>query len=203
MSKLVGDKGAVYSIEPIDYNLKKLNVNLLLNKCKNVSVLDCVVGKVNKDRIKIYKVKEEEDRLDNSSVADNINIKNLRLQGSIEEIEVKQITIDSLSSLINKKIDLIKIDVEGYEIEVLKGALKTIKSQRPILIIEVNPKRLLDLSVDVYEYTNIICDYYDCYEILNPNTYEDNFSLEPLSKFEDKEISSDVLCIPKVDIFHY
>jgi len=200
MSKLVGDNGKVYSVEPVDYNLIKLNANLHLNNCQNVSVIDCVIGNNVKDEVTIYKVKEKDGRLDNSSVANNINIKKLRDNGVIEEVQVKQITIDSLASFSGEKINLIKIDVVGYEIEALKGALETIKTHRPILIIEVNPKRLLDLSVDISEYTSIICNYYDCYEILNPNIYEDNFSLEPLLKFEEKKISSDVLCIPKIKI---
>lgn len=44
-------------------------------------------------------------------------------------------TLDSLS--INDKIDFIKIDVEGYEYEVLKGMEKTIAKDKPMLFIEI------------------------------------------------------------------
>lgn len=50
-----------------------------------------------------------------------------------------------------KNISLIKIDVEGMEKEVLKGAKKTIEKNKPVLFIETNePKLLLKLLPDGY-----------------------------------------------------
>ena len=40
------------------------------------------------------------------------------------------------------KIDLIKIDVEGYELSVLKGAHQILLSYHPVLIIEINDSNL-------------------------------------------------------------
>ena len=60
-----------------------------------------------------------------------------------EEIEVK--TLDEL--LNNKYISLIKIDVEGYEVNVLRGATKILQQQSPFLFIEaqtLKAKKLLD-----------------------------------------------------------
>ena len=37
---------------------------------------------------------------------------------------------------INKKISFIKIDCEGHELEVLKGSIKTIKKNKPILLVQ-------------------------------------------------------------------
>lgn len=51
-----------------------------------------------------------------------------------KEGDIKMITIDSLSY---ENIDLIKIDVEGYEMEVLKGAEKTLTNTQ-YLMIELN-----------------------------------------------------------------
>jgi len=39
---------------------------------------------------------------------------------------------------INYKIDLIKIDTNGYELEIIKGLINIIKKNKPILIIEIN-----------------------------------------------------------------
>lgn len=48
-------------------------------------------------------------------------------------VEVRSIALDSLNL---ERIDFIKIDVEGMELEALEGAAASIKKARPILIIE-------------------------------------------------------------------
>jgi hypothetical protein len=44
------------------------------------------------------------------------------------------------------RVDFIKIDIEGAEIRCLRGALRTIKTHRPILMMEVNPSSLRDFD---------------------------------------------------------
>jgi FkbM family methyltransferase len=41
-----------------------------------------------------------------------------------------------------KRVDLIKIDIEGEEYNALKGATKTIKRFKPKIIIEIHSKNL-------------------------------------------------------------
>ena len=50
-------------------------------------------------------------------------------------IEVPAATLDSLNL---SNIDMIKIDVEGHELNLLKGAEQTIKSQKPLIAIEIS-----------------------------------------------------------------
>ena len=61
--------------------------------------------------------------------------------------EVNQITLDSYfknNLKINQKIDLIKIDVEGYELEVLHGAINIIKNHNPVIICEIETRHNTD-----------------------------------------------------------
>jgi len=55
------------------------------------------------------------------------------------EGDIQALPLDSFDL---KDVELIKIDVEGYELEVLKGAEKTINNNRPIIIIEVTDETI-------------------------------------------------------------
>ncbi len=52
------------------------------------------------------------------------------------ETEKKNVEVKKLDDFKYQKIDFIKIDVQGYELSVLKGAYKTLESNKPILCIE-------------------------------------------------------------------
>jgi FkbM family methyltransferase len=62
------------------------------------------------------------------------------LNGSTNKITVNTRTMDSAVDD-NKIPSLIKIDVEGHELEVLQGALHTLSNTRPLLIIESFPPK--------------------------------------------------------------
>ncbi len=66
------------------------------------------------------------------------------------EIVTKMKKLDDIK--INNKIGFIKIDVEGHELEVIKGASRTIKENKPILLVEIeerHSKRTLNESISI------------------------------------------------------
>lgn len=78
-------------------------------------------------------------------------------------------TLDSLK--LKEKIDLIKIDVEGCELDVLIGGIDTIKKNKPIIVIESFDKKekieeiLIPIGYTLVDENSSMCDYiYQCIE---------------------------------------
>lgn len=127
-SRFVGNKGSVYAVEPNPKNYKVLNENIELNKLRNIHPLQTALGNV-------VSIAHLYTRHKNDSGSDSL----IRDEKATEPgIKVTITTIDTLVE--EKQIDIpdfIKIDVEGYELEVLKGARELLQSSHaPILCIE-------------------------------------------------------------------
>jgi len=58
---------------------------------------------------------------------------------SVKPIEVLMVTLDDVLHS-EKHVDVIKIDVEGAELSVLKGAQKTLERHEPIILIEADER---------------------------------------------------------------
>ena len=71
-----------------------------------------------------------------------LNYKNINNFKQIKRVKIKLKKFDQLVSNLNiiKDIDFIKIDVEGHELEVLKGMNKFLKKSRPIFLIEIEKR---------------------------------------------------------------
>jgi FkbM family methyltransferase len=68
-------------------------------------------------------------------------------EGQVDEIKVQRARLDD-ESLID--ISFIKIDVEGHELSVLRGAEKTILRERPILLVEINGGPKTDNAREIF-----------------------------------------------------
>jgi FkbM family methyltransferase len=118
-------QGKHYGFEPIPWMYKKLKDKY---KHKPVVVIpDAVSNLEMPTTFKVVKNAPAYSGLKNREYA----IKN----PDIIEINVNQVTLDSKLKDI-KQLDLIKIDVEGGELNVIKGASETIKKFKPFLLFE-------------------------------------------------------------------
>ncbi len=130
-------KGKVYGIEP-NYNaFKFLQRSVKLNGFKNVELFNMGISD-KKDTIPFYISKKWNwSRFKRSHNPTGIN----NTEEMDDIIKVKQIPINSLDNMFkNKKIDIIRMDVEGHEIHILKGAENLIKNNPAIKIfVEYHP----------------------------------------------------------------
>ena len=118
MSRKVGRRGRVYSFEPQEKMFFELNSNLELNHCSNVRTLRQAIGEVGG----VIELNQRDPENEGGTA--------IGAGGDQAEL----ITLDSMRLL---NISLIKIDVERYELHVLKGAFNTIRRNQPVIIFEL------------------------------------------------------------------
>lgn len=87
--------------------------------------------------------------------------------------------------------DFLKIDVEGMEVEVLRGAEAMIKECRPIIYVEADRPHLVEELISVLNGFGYACDWHTP-ALFNENNYKKN----PVNVFGDV-VSINLLCIPK------
>jgi FkbM family methyltransferase len=137
LAKLVGP-GHVYVFEPGPNNLKYTEQNL--RGKANITLIPKGVGDVQTERIMFV---EQLTGLNNTFVENSPLLKgNATLEGFnpdklCESVPVELVRFDDYAAEHGVKPDLIKIDVEGFEPEVLKGMLGTLAQYHPKLMIEV------------------------------------------------------------------
>jgi FkbM family methyltransferase len=121
-AKLAGPTGRVVAFEPVPRNLGYLRRHLAINGCENVTVVAAAVA----------------DRLGRARFHDGPahTVGALTDDG---EYEVDVTTLDDVAGVAPK---VIKIDVEGAEAAVLRGARRVLREARPIVLLSTHSTAL-------------------------------------------------------------
>lgn len=123
-ASIIGKKGAVYSFEPIHHIYEQLLSSSKINNFDSIiHANNFAIGE--KDETQTLFTSNE--NIGGSSLVNKENIGN--------KIEVKIKNGDSILIQI-PKIDMIKIDVEGYEYEVLSSIKQSLIKSKPKMLIE-------------------------------------------------------------------
>ena len=136
-SKLVGSDGFVLGFEPQRLVARVANANLTINGCVNGDVLQTALGD-DKGVVNMYPV-------DYNTIT---NFGALGVDQTTENVEDRKgeaVPVTTLDSVILddyphlKRVDFMKIDVQSYELFVLRGATEVIKRFKPSIFLEISP----------------------------------------------------------------
>jgi len=123
--------GNVLAFEPQERIFYALAGNIVINNLTNVRAFNAALGAKNSTIGVPFLDYTKSSNFGGLSLNGENDIGQNIDQGKTYSVPLK--TIDSLDL---KDVGLIKIDVEGMELEVITGAIKTIMKDRPVLIIE-------------------------------------------------------------------
>jgi len=121
-SRFVGESGHVHAFEPLEANRARLQMALELNDARNVTVHDCAVAADSGERT----LHSHEASTMWTLVPE---------MGRPDGVTVECRELDELAHDFGPP-DVLKIDVEGAEVDALRGGVELFKGRRPALLVE-------------------------------------------------------------------
>lgn len=140
-AKHTGIHGKVWAFEPSKYIIEQLKINMQLNQVNNIVPINYAVAEKN-GRLNLVLEKGQKDGY--RYLQRNVYAKNEKI---IESSSVKVVSIDNYFSKHHSNIDVIKIDVEGGEYNVLRGAQNVIMNNKNLIILLENSGMGLERSL--------------------------------------------------------
>ena len=140
LSQAVGDTGKVYAFEPQRHNFQLLCSNLVINQRLNVYTHQWAIGSTDGDI-----------EFPAPSPSSDNNFGAVSLHTAHQSPHNESVPIRRIDSLNLPRLDFLKADVEGYEVQVLQGAMQTIERCRPIIHLEYLNHYTLDCSSQYFE----------------------------------------------------
>jgi len=143
-AQIVGNQGKVYALEPVPRNFEILSKNIIINGYKNIkSHCLAVSDKSGIADLFLTGASNWGSMIDLNSKNTSNYMKSKMTQLNQGVIKVKAVSIDDfLEKETVHNVNLIRMDIEGHEINAIKGMEKTLKkSPSPLkLLIEVHNK---------------------------------------------------------------
>jgi FkbM family methyltransferase len=181
-ARCVRPSGRVFSFEPSPRERRALRLNLAINFCDNVAIQPLALGS-NEATADLYVVDEY-----------NTGYNSLRPPNVPQPTRAVPVKVDTLDHWLAEKhidrVDFIKLDVEGAELSVLRGASKSLVLLRPVLLVEVAQIRTSAWGYHAIEIVRFMQNIgYEWFQIL------DGGKLGPVSQIDPKEMN--LVAIPR------
>ena len=150
-SKLVGPRGRVYAFEPSPGAYRALEQNLARNGSRNVTALNVAAGADGSTGV-LYELAE--GRSGNSSLSPRLL--DSPHAGSADQYASVEVDICAVDTRVPAheldRVRMIKVDVEGYEVEAMRGVERILAAGAPLaVIVELSPEWSLEDPAPFFE----------------------------------------------------
>ena len=172
-STVLSDKGYIYAVEPAADNVELLKKNIALNNIKNIEVSNMAMSN-KKGTAKLYLGKA-------------CNLHSLINSSGSPDAKYVEVQTDTVDNFLKgkKPISFLRMDVEGYETEVIDGMQDTLKSQSfKRLFVEIHPHRVS--TAKMQNFLKALHDY--GFEIAH-SVFRDTFERSVLGQSKVEKIS--------------
>jgi FkbM family methyltransferase len=154
LSKLT--RGKIFAFEPQIQNNMLCAVNISNNSSNNIVLYKYAVGdKIQEIKLPILNILENKNYENMGDISVNYNVGH-------SYSTTLEVPIDAIPEIVNTPIHFIKLDVQGYELNSLKGMRLLLERDKPVAIIEFEDHQLIKVGLtgkDVLEYLQSI-NYY-------------------------------------------
>lgn len=149
-SKLCGNEGKVISFEPQKKLLPIIMENIFSNSCCNVQLLPYGVGS-NTENLKLQLFPDINSGAASFSTGYNFKMSFKKIRQRLYGFQISKVfKLDDLKDSLPNQIDLIKIDIEGFEYYALEGMKEILKERRvKNLLIELHHDALASMGLKV------------------------------------------------------
>ena len=134
-ASIVGDEGQVYAFEPVPKNFDILTKNIIVNRYKNVKAYcKAVSSKSGTSKMALTAASNWGSMLDISDESVSEYMKQKMYELTREVIKVDTVSLDEfLDKEGVNQVNFIRMDIEGYEVQAIKGMINTLKNTPPPL----------------------------------------------------------------------
>jgi FkbM family methyltransferase len=182
-ARIVGESGTVHAFEPSPREQSRLQANLAVNRLSNVKVHRTALGRApGKSTLRVAE----------ASHPGHNALGGFMYAGTVleESVEVDIVTLDqAVRGEKLTRLDLLKIDVEGSEVDVLQGADEVLRTLRPVVLAEAQDESLRRMGSNVGELLKLLRAH--DYEV---KVFGESGHAETL--VDDRATGLNVLCLP-------
>lgn len=155
-ARVVGDTGRVIAVEPNPASVERLRKNIALNGLSNVTVVEAACG----DRKTVATLFFASGR--NTGMT-SLSAETAKRSGPAGGSAGREVRVEPLDEILvpysGRRISVIKVDTEGAETMVLRGAMATIRTHRPAVVVETVDSQLKSLGSSLDELESVLQSY--------------------------------------------